>query len=417
MAGRPGGGLRAQSPLRVPGDKSISHRALLLAAQAGGVSRIAGLSDGDDVYRTLEAIRALGARVSDDPTGALRVEGGPLHRPLAPIFAGNSGTTMRLLAGFCAPLPWRTVIVGDESLSRRPMDRVVGPLRAMGARIEGGDGGRLPPLEILGGALRGIDYEMPMASAQVKAAILLAGLHAEGETVVRERIRTRAHTEELLARCGADVTVEDDGHTVRLKPSPLRPFALEVPGDPSQAAFWVVAACLVPNSELDVGPVYVGPARTGFIEVLRRMGAHVEVDGGHIRARVSSLRATTIAGDEVPGLIDELPVLAVAGALAEGTTEIRNASELRVKESDRIATMADGLRRLGADVETRGDGLVVRGPTRLVGATVDAHGDHRVAMALAVAGLAAEGETTVEGWDAVSISYPTFEEDLHLCLS
>jgi 3-phosphoshikimate 1-carboxyvinyltransferase len=417
VEGCPAIGLHAATALRVPGDKSISHRALLLAARADGVSTISGLSDGDDVKRTLRAVQALGADVTTGAEGALRVAGGGLHAPAGPIDAGNSGTTMRLLAGFCAPWSWRTVLTGDESLQRRPMDRIVTPLRMMGARIEGRDGGRLAPLEVDGGDLHGIDYELPVASAQVKAAVLLAGLGADGETVVRERVPTRAHTEELLADCGADITVEDEGRTVKVRRSDVHPARFAVPGDPSQAAFWIVAACLVPGSELVVEDVYVGPGRDGFLHVLRRMGADVVSEGPKLRARHGALHATKVEGDEVPSLIDEIPVLAVAAALADGTTEFRDAAELRVKESDRVATISEGLRRLGADVEMLPDGLVVSGPAPLRGTTVDAHGDHRVAMALAVAGLAAEGTTTIEGWESVAISYPAFEEDLRRCLS
>jgi 3-phosphoshikimate 1-carboxyvinyltransferase len=416
VLGRPAHGLRPDAPLRVPGDKSISHRALLLAARAGGTSRIAGLSDGDDVRRTRDAIEALGAEVTDDASGELVVRGGGLRAPDREVDAGNSGTTMRLLAGFAAPFRWRTVIEGDASLRRRPMDRVVTPLQAMGARISAREGG-LPPLVVEGGDLHGIEYQLPVASAQVKGAVLLAGLGAEGETVVRERVVTRVHTEELLRTAGADVSIEDGGHTVRVRRSELHPFELQVLGDPSQAAFWLVAATVVPGSDVTVEDVYLGPGRDGFLRVLQRMGAAVRVEGPAVRATQAALRSTTIGGDEVPALIDEIPVLAVAAALADGTTEFRDAAELRVKESDRIAAMAEGLSRLGAAVEVRADGFAVHGPAPLRGTTVDAHGDHRVAMALAVAGLAAEGETTITGWESVAISYPSFEEDLRRCLS
>jgi 3-phosphoshikimate 1-carboxyvinyltransferase len=411
------GGRRLRGTLRVPGDKSISHRALLLAARANGVSTITGLSDGDDVRRTRTAVQALGAEVVEDANGSVRVSGGRLHAAVGSIDAGNSGTTMRLLAGLCAPFPWRTVITGDESLSRRPMDRVVDPLRLMGAQVSGREGGRFAPLEIDGGGLRGIDYDLPVPSAQVKSAILLAALGADGDTIVRERVQTRAHTEEMLAAWGADVTVTDAGRTVRVRRSELRASSCTVPGDPSQAAFWVVAASIVPESELVVENVYLGPGRDGFIRVLERMDANVAADGSNVRAKSGPMKATSVSGDEVPGLIDEIPALAVAASQAEGTTEFRDAGELRVKESDRIASMAEGLRRLGAKVEALPDGLAVTGPSPLVGAKVNAHGDHRVAMALAVAGLAASGETTIEGWESVAISYPGFEADLRRCFS
>lgn len=412
------GGHPLRGRLRVPGDKSISHRALLLGALAEGTSVVRGLSAGDDVGRTAAAVQALGAGVEGD-----KVTGGRsrLHAPDRPLDAGNSGTTMRLLAGLCAPFPWRTVLVGDESVSRRPMDRVAQPLRRMGAVVDGADGGRLPPLVVEGGRLRGIDYELPVASAQVKGAVLLAGLGAEGETVVREPVRTRAHTEEMLAACGADVEVKGDGLVVRVRASDLTPFELEVPGDPSQAAFWVVAGCVVPGSDVVVEGVYVGPARSGFLDVLRRMGADVEVVArdsttADLRARSSALRGTKVAAEEVPGLVDEVPALAVAAAVADGTTTFSGAGELRLKETDRIAALATELARLGARVEAFPDGLAVTGGARLRGGPVSSHGDHRMAMALAVAGLAAESTTTVEGWEAVATSYPSFEADLRLLL-
>jgi 3-phosphoshikimate 1-carboxyvinyltransferase len=295
------------------------------------------------------------------------------------------------------------------------MDRVVEPLRAMGASIEGRDGGRFPPLVVRGGGLHGIDYTLPVASAQVKAAILLAGLAADGETIVREPVPTRAHTEELLALAGADVEVGEGW--VRVRASRVKPLDLDVPGDPSQAAFWVVGACITPGSDLTVENVYRGPARTGFVDVLRRMGADVEMTAdGDIRARASSLRGADVGGDEVAGLVDEVPVLAVAAATAEGTTVFRDAAELRVKETDRIATVASELSALGGRVEPRPDGLVVHGGGLRAG-HVRSHGDHRVAMAMAVAALAVEGETTIDGWEAVATSYPGFEGDLRACAS
>lgn len=406
--------------LRVPGDKSISHRALLLAARAEGTSEVRGLSGGDDVARTAAAVAALGARVEGE-----RITGGAslLHEPERVLDLANSGTGVRLLAGFCAAFPWLTVLVGDESVSRRPMARVAEPLRAMGARVDGRDGGRLAPLVVRGGGLAAIDYAPPVASAQVKGAVLLAGLGADGETVVREAVATRAHTEELLARCGADVAVAegaDGGRTVVLRPSELEPFALDVPADPSQAAFWAVAASVVPGSDVTLERVYLGPGRAGFVDVLARMGADVELDwrddqAADVRVRAAPLRATEVGGAEVPGLVDEVPALAVAAALAEGTTTFSDAAELRVKETDRIATVAAALSALGARVEPTADGLVVSGcgpGGRLSGGVAFSQGDHRVAMAAAVAGLVGAGPTRVEGWEAVATSYPGFEADL-----
>ena len=412
------GGLTGR--LRVPGDKSISHRALLLAARAGGTSRITGLSDGADVAATLQAIRAFGASVTERD-GVVTVEGGGIHEPSTVIDVGNSGTGIRLMAGLAAGIDGLTVLYGDESIARRPMGRVAEPLRLMGARIDGRDGGRLPPLVIRGGDLRGIDYELPVPSAQVKGAVLLAGLSAAAPTTVRERVPTRAHTEQMLASCGARVEVVDGSVTVH--PGRLTAADFAVPGDPSQAAFWVVAACLVPGSDLTVEGVYVGPQRAGFLDVLRRMGADVEVVGldpdttvADIRARSGPLVATEVAGEEVPGLIDEIPILAVAAAHATGTTTFRDAAELKVKESDRIATMVAALRAVGAEAEGYDDGLAVNGhggPVR--GGQVDSAGDHRVAMSLAVAGLVATGPVHISGWDAVATSYPGFEDDMRKC--
>jgi 3-phosphoshikimate 1-carboxyvinyltransferase len=407
--------------LRVPGDKSISHRALLLAAQADGRSHLTGLSDGDDVVRTAAAVGALGAEVEGRAPGTVHVTGGRarLHESEGVIDVGNSATGMRLLAGFVASFDWLTVLQGDVSMARRPMARVVDPLRRMGATVDGRQGGTLPPLVVRGGGLAGIDYTPPVASAQVKSAVLLAGLGAAEHTVVRESVVTRSHTEELLLACGAkvDVTPDGPGQVVRLRPSTLSPLTLDVPGDPSHAAFWVVAASIVPGSEVVVERVYVGPGRSGFLDVLARMGAAIELQWrddttADIVVCHAHLRGTEVTGDEVPGLVDEIPVLAVAAAMADGATTFRDLAELRVKESDRMATVGSELSALGARVETVGDDLVVVGGTSLRGAGVRSHGDHRVAMAMAVAGLAAQGGTRVEGWDAVATSYPGFVSDL-----
>ncbi|MDQ1403070.1 MAG: 3-phosphoshikimate 1-carboxyvinyltransferase [Actinomycetota bacterium] len=411
-----------QGHIHVPGDKSISHRALLFGALAEGPSLINGLSSGHDVARTWAAVHAMGAELRL-AVGGWRVTGGGrsrLRQPEGPLQAGNSGTTMRLLGGFCASFPWKVRIGGDASLSTRPMDRIAHPLEAMGAVVKGKGERVLPPITIEGGSLRGIDYTLPVPSAQVKSAVLIAGLGAEGETVVRESIPTRAHTEEMLAAFGVDVTSIDG--VIRLRPGPIEPFTLDVPGDPSQAAFWVVAAAITPGSDLTIHRVYIGPARAAFLGVLTRMGALLDLERhddmtADIRVRHSSLEATEVHGAEVAGLIDEIPALAVAAAVATGTTVFRDASELRVKETDRIATVASELAKLGVEVETFDDGLAVTGGKPLVGAPTTSHGDHRVAMAMAVAGLVASGTTRVEGWEAVDTSYPDFDEELGLCAS
>ena len=401
--------------LRMPGDKSVSHRALLLSALAEGTSSIRGLSDGEDVAHTRAAVEALGATVTG-PIDRLRVEGrgGQLVEPAGVVDVGNSGTAIRLLAGVVAAQPFLTVLSGDQSVNRRPMARVAEPLRLMGAAVDGRDGGRLAPLAVRGGNLVGIDFSPPVASAQVKSAVLLAGLGADGETVVREPARSRAHTEEMLAEAGADVEVDAELATVRLRPSVLEPRDWEVPGDPSQAAFWLCAAAGVPGSDLTVDGIYLGPARAGFLAVLERMGADLEIEWstGRVRVRGGRLRGTEVSPAEIPGLVDEVPALAVAAALAEGPTRFGGAGELRVKESDRLATVASELARFGAGVEVGPDELMVRGGGGLRGARVASHGDHRIAMAMAVAGLAAEGETVVTGMDAVPTSYPGFVHDL-----
>ncbi len=413
--------------VRVPGDKSVSHRALLLGALAAGDTVVRGLSDGDDVARTAAALGALGARLAPGVAGTVVISGGrdALHAPPGLLDLGNSGTTMRLLAGVVAGRPFTTELTGDASLSSRPMDRVAVPLRRMGATVEGRTERCLPPLTIRGGALRGVDYTTPMASSQVKSCVLLAGLDADGDTVVHEPVLTRRHTEEMLARAGAQVTEEDgpDGsHVVRLGPSQLQGFELDVPGDPSQAAFWVVAACVVPASTLTVEHVYVGRGRRGYLDVLARMGADIEevpVTGpddlgatADIVARFCPLRGTEVDAAEITGL-DEVPVLAVAAACASGDTVFRDVGELRVKESDRFAGVVELLSAFGARVEVDGDDLCVHGAGRLVPGALDARGDHRMAMAAAVAGLAAgSAPTRIEGWAAVATSYPGFAADL-----
>ena len=400
------GGRPLRGRIWVPGDKSISHRALILAARAEGTSSVRGLSNGEDVRHTAAAVVQLGADIDGHQiTGGLD----RLHAAHDVVGVGNSGTSMRLLSGFCAAFPWRTDLRGDASVDKRPMDRVIAPLRQMGARIDDD----YPPLSIDGGGLNGIDYTIPMASSQVKGCVLLAGLGADGETVVREHVATRPHTEEMLAACGADIEI--DGLTVRLRPSKLEPFELDVPGDPSQAAFWVVGATITPNSNVTVEGVYLGASRTGFLGVLRRMGAEVESEADHIRARYAPLHGTEVHADEIPSL-DEVPILAVAAAAAEGMTRFFDVAELRIKESNRLATIISELGALGVAAEEDGDDLIVHGGGLHPG-TVNSHGDHRIAMAMAVAGASMSGRTVVDGWDAVATSYPEFEEHLAACAS
>jgi 3-phosphoshikimate 1-carboxyvinyltransferase len=385
-----------------------------------GATRISGLLEGEDVLNTAQALRDLGVAIERGKDGTWTVHGVGLlglREPETVLDLGNSGTGMRLLAGWLAAFPWFAVLHGDEYLARRPMDRVAVPLRLMGATVDGRGGGRLPPLAIRGGGLTGIDYALPVDSAQVKGAVLLAGLGAQGQTTVRESAPVRAHTEELLALAGARVELGDDGASVTVHPGPLHPIDLTVPGDPSQAAFWLVAGCIVPGSDLTVEGIYVGRARTAFLDALRRMGADLEVTHrdattADVRVRSGDLVATDVCGAEVPGLIDEIPVLAVAAAHAHGVSTFSDAGELAVKETDRIAATTAMVGAFGGRIEPRADGLVVTGGGRAVPADVDSGGDHRIAMAAAVAALGAEGSSRVRGWEAVATSYPGFIADL-----
>lgn len=399
----------------VPGDKSISHRIALLGAMAEGDTVAHNFSAAADCASTVACLRALGvASFADGGALVVRGRGVSALRPAAGVLdAGNSGSTARMLAGVLAGRPFEATISGDDSLRRRPFERVAVPLRAMGASLATTDG-RLP-LRIRGGPLRGIDWELEVASAQVKTAILLAGLQAEGETSVREPHASRDHSERLLPAFGAVLRREGRRVTVR-GGTPLTGVELHVPGDASSAAFFVVAALVVPDAEVRIENVSLNPGRVAFLEVLRAMGGRIEVEptrsapepAGTIVARSSELRGVEVPPELVPGLIDEVPALAVAATQASGSFVVRGATELRVKESDRIATLAEGLRRLGAALEERPDGLTVRGGFRLSGAAVRSHGDHRIAMALAVAALVADGETTIEGSECVAVSFPDF---------
>ncbi len=417
------GGVPCHGTVRTPGEKSISHRAVILGALAEGTSVIHGLSDGADVAASLAAMEAMGAGVERHDDGTIVVHGGRarLHRPGAPLDCGNSGTSMRLLAGLVAGFGWDTELVGDASLSSRPMDRVAEPLGLMGATIEGHGARCQPPLLVRGGALHGIDWTSKVVSAQVKSAIILAGLSAEGTTVVREAVTTRTHTEEMLAEAGADLTVEPwgEGRIVRVRASSLKPVERTVPGDPSASAFFVVAGCVVPGSAVDVAGVYSGPARLGYVSVLQRMGAAITLLPGDpgtttIRAVSGPLRATDIHASEIPSL-DEIPALAVAAAVADGTTVFSDVGELRVKEVDRLVAVAAMVEAFGARATIEGDTLAVTGlGGPLHGARFDSLGDHRMGMAAAIAALAARpGERSlITGFGAVETSYPSFAEDL-----
>jgi 3-phosphoshikimate 1-carboxyvinyltransferase len=408
--------------LRVPGDKSISHRYVILGAIARGATEVANLAPGADVASTIACLRALGTEIVSTGPGALHITGrgyAGLHAPAAALDAGNSGTTMRLLAGVLAGRPFTSTLVGDASLSRRPMGRVIQPLVAMGAHICSREGS--PPLEITGGGLRGVHWTSPVASAQVKSAVLLAGLTGRGTTTVVEPMPTRDHTERAFGVFGLAVSVQGTACTVEGGQEATAPAGtLEVPGDPSSAAVWAAAAAALPGSAVRLDDVALNPGRVGFIGALTRMGASIEISErrmtagepiGRLTVRHASHQATTIDPSEVPGLIDELPVLAARAALGGGL-EVSGAGELRLKESDRIAALVGGLRQLGVDVDERHDGFVVRGTRPPAGGTVDAAGDHRLVMAFALVGLGATGPTTITGAGAVDVSYPTFAREL-----
>ena len=408
--------LRASSPagtLSVPGDKSIAHRALMLGALAPGTSEIRGLPEGEDVHATADCIRSLGATVRIVGTTAAVVSSGQLAAPNADLYAANSGTTMRLLTGILAGQPFSARLTGDASLSHRPMHRVIEPLTQMGADIRSDDG--CAPLQVMGKALHGIHYALPVASAQVKSAVLLAGLFADGETSVSEPTTTRDHTERMLR--SLDITVErQDGHIMLEGGQRPRPFEFDVPGDVSSAAFFFAAAVLS-ESAIQIRQVGVNPTRIAFLGVLERMGARVSVENldesmGEPVADVTVTGAITkpieIQEGEAAALIDELPLVVLLATRARGTSTIRGAAELRVKESDRILAVASVLGAMGANLKELPDGFVVHGPAQLHGATVSAHGDHRVAMMAAIAGAAADGETVVTGAEAAAVSFSSF---------
>jgi 3-phosphoshikimate 1-carboxyvinyltransferase len=409
---------RLRGRFRLPGDKSLSHRLAILAALAEGTSRFGNFSTAGDCASTLASLEALGARIAvDAPGSAVSIAGGgagALHAAAHPLDAGNSGSTLRMLAGVLAARPFTSVLDGDSSLRARPVERVAAPLRAMGARIATTAG--RPPVTIDGGPLVGVAHTLTIPSAQVKTAILLAGLQAEGQTVVTEPSPSRDHTERLLPCFGVPVWRTELSVGVKGGARPT-PFEMDVPGDPSSAAFLVVAALIVPDARVRLEGVLLNPSRIAFLDVLRRMGGSIRVGiersepepVGWIEAETSPLRGIDIAASAVAALIDEIPVLAVAGAAAHGTFRVVGAEELRVKESDRIAAIAEGLRGMGALVEEHADGLVIEGGRPLRGAAVRSWGDHRIAMALAVAALAAaEGVTLIEGAGCASVSFPEF---------
>ncbi len=429
-----------ETEITVPGDKSISHRAIILSAISNGPCVITNFLEGEDCRSTARAMTQLGVKVEFPAPGTVIVEGcrGEFRPPTEDIDCGNSGTTMRLMAGLLSSQKFRCRMIGDPSLSKRPMRRIIDPLTQMGANLVAEGEKQCPPLVVTGGPLQGMTYRLPVASAQVKSAVILAGLFASGSTTVIEDVRSRDHTERMLNYYLVKLRREEIWDGGPLPTRKLREIRLSVdggsipesrdfrvPGDISSAAFWLVAAAAQPGSRLLVKDVGLNPTRTGIIDVLIRMGARIrEVvetsdNGepiGNIDIKGSTLHATMIEGDEIPNVIDEIPIIAVAAALAEGTTVIRNAAELRVKETDRIAAVASNLRAMGVEVEEFPDGMAITGSKQLKGARLPSFGDHRIAMAFAVAGLFATRETVIEDTACVQTSYPTFAETLKLVL-
>ena len=408
--------------VKIPGDKSISHRAVMLGALAKGTTKITDFLQGADCLSTMECFRRMGIQIQNT-SGEVLVHGQGLHGLAAPsdlLNVGNSGTTIRLLSGILAPQPFSATLTGDASIQKRPMKRVMEPLSQMGAKIESLSGNGCAPLKISGTPLKGIHYKTPVASAQVKSCILFAGMYANGATTVTEPVLSRDHSERMLEHFGARLTRE--GTAVTIQPEPqLAAREIPVPGDISSAAYFIAAAALVPHSEILIRNVGINPTRSGMLEVCRAMGADIQYlnerdDSGEPTAdllvRSSSLKGTVIEGAIIPALIDELPVLAVMAAFAKGETIIRNAKELKVKESDRIAVMVENLSAMGADITGTPDGMIIRGGPALHGAEIHTYKDHRIAMSFAVAALAAEGTTHIEDADCVNISYPDFYGDL-----
>lgn len=413
--------------LTLPGDKSITHRAIILGSLADGVSQITGALQSEDCRSTAKAFDAMGAVVEEIGDDRLRIRGCGLmglQEPREVLDAGNSGTTIRLLAGVLAGQSYFSVLTGDRYLCKRPMARVAAPLRSMGATILGRDGGNLPPLAIKGGRLKGIAYASPIASAQIKSSILLAGLFAEGETRVTEPLLSRDHTERMFE--GIGLPIRRDGLSVRVdRPRAVPALDLTVPGDFSAAAFFVVAALIIPGSELVIRGVGINPTRTGLLDALAAMGAAIEVSRSRIISgepvadlfiKSQALHGIEVGGALIPRILDEVPVFAVAAAVAQGHTIIRDAAELRVKEVDRLAAIARELRRFGAELEERPDGLLLRGDAVLSGCACDSWGDHRMAMALTVAGLSAKGNTIISDPSSVSSSFPDFWARLNAIL-
>lgn len=412
---------RLRGTVEIPGDKSISHRSVMFNAVAEGNAVITNYLTGADCLSTIACMQALGVEVQREGT-TVRVQGRGLRglQESADVLdCGNSGTTLRLLTGLLAGQPFMSVLTGDASLRSRPQARIIGPLRALGASIDGRRDGTLAPLVVRGAVLHGGEYTLPVASAQVKSALLLAALSGDGVLRLTGKIASRDHTERMLAAMGIDLKVSRDEIVLHPPSHPVFPYplSLRVPGDPSSAAFWWVAGAIHPDAEITTAGVCLNPSRSGALDVLRAMGADITITNtrnegqepvGDVTVRSSALKGTVISGDLIPRLIDEIPVLAVAAAQAEGETVIRDAAELRAKESDRVNTVTTELRKLGADIEPTPDGMIIGGGGELLGTAVESYGDHRLAMAMAVASVVAEGETAIADAECADVSYPTF---------
>lgn len=416
------GDIQLKGTIQVPGDKSISHRSVMLGAIAEGKTKVYGLLTGEDCLNTIDCFRKMGVQIKREGN-YVEIDGtgfNGLKEPDEILDVGNSGTTIRLMLGILAGAPFHTCLIGDDSIAKRPMDRVARPLRQMGARIDGRKNGSFTPISIRGGGLKGIEYSSPVASAQVKSSILLAGLHAEGMTTVIEPQSSRDHTERMLKAFGCEVEIDGLKTAIRGKQA-LKGTTIKVPGDISSAAFFLVAGAIVPNSELTIKNVGINSTRTGIIDVLKEMGANIiieETESGEIEPaadisiKTSNLKGIEIGGDMIPRLIDEIPIIALAATQAEGVTIIKDAEELKVKETNRIDTVVRELSKMGARIEATDDGMIIYGGTDLRPSLVDSHGDHRIGMMLAIASCLAKGETVVENSEAISISYPNFFQHL-----
>ena len=418
--------VKLEGTISIPGDKSISHRSVMFGSIATGTTNITNFLAGEDCLSTIACFRELGVSIKQEGT-SVEIHGNglsQLNEPTRVLDVGNSGTTIRLMLGILAGLPFHVSLQGDDSIEKRPMKRVTGPLSQMGDKIDGRQNGTYCPLSIRGGNLEAIDYQSPVASAQVKSAILLAGLQAKGTTSVTEPSKSRDHTERMLQAFGVDVV--EEGNKVSITGGQeLKATTIEVPGDISSAAFFLVSGAITPNSRIVLKNVGINPTRTGIIDILVKMGASISIQNERVQSfervadliiETSDLKGTVISGDVIPRAIDEIPIVALAATQATGTTIIKDAQELKVKETNRIDTVVNELRKLGANIEPTEDGMIIHGKTTLHGGEVDSHGDHRIGMMLAIANLITDSDVTLNRKEAINVSYPTFFEDLQsLC--